>query len=187
MAGSPGNCRGKVMNHVSREYAEYDREGGLIFQTAQYDAAAVKETLPLSSGGWLCLCGGDGPDIEFMRGELEKARAANVAKEVFLSNMSHDIRTPMNAIVGMTTLAKKYIDEKTRVCDALDKIETASAHLLSLINDVLDMSRINSGRLRLAEERFYLSDLIHDIMIIIRPQMEQKGHDFQLNVGEIEV
>ena len=171
---------------MSREYAEYDRKGTPVFRTAHFDASAVREKLPLASGGWLCLCGEDGSEVEHIRSELEEARAANAAKEVFLSNMSHDIRTPMNAIVGMTALAKKYIDEKTRVSDALDKIETASAHLLSLINDVLDMSRINSGRLRLSEERFYLSDLIHDIMTIIRPQMEQKKHDCRLDIGEIE-
>ena len=77
-----------------------------------------------------------------LRLQLRQVMEANAAKETFLSNMSHDIRTPMNAIVGMTALAKRYIDEKSRVSDALDKIETASAHLLNLINDVLDMSRI---------------------------------------------
>ena len=121
-----------------------------------------------------------------LRLQLRQALEANAAKETFLSNMSHDIRTPMNAIVGMTALAKRYIDEKGRVIDALDKIETASAHLLNLINDVLDMSRINSGRLRLTSEVFSLSDLIHDILIIIRPQMESRKHDFQLHLGKIE-
>ena len=121
-----------------------------------------------------------------LRLQLQQAMEANAAKETFLSNMSHDIRTPMNAIVGMTALAKRYIDEKSRVIDALDKIDTASAHLLNLINDVLDMSRINSGRLRLTSEVFSLSDLIHDIMIIIRPQMESRKHDFQLHLGQIE-
>ena len=120
-----------------------------------------------------------------LRLQLQQAMEANAAKETFLSNMSHDIRTPMNAIVGMTALAKRYIDEKSRVIDALDKIETAGAHLLNLINDVLDMSRINSGRLRLTSEVFSLSDLIHDILIIIRPQMESRKHDFQLHLGQI--
>ena len=84
-----------------------------------------------------------------LRHQLQQAMEASAAKETFLSNMSHDIRTPMNAIVGMTALAKRYIDEKSRVMDALDKIETAGGHLLNLINDMLDMSRINSVRLRL--------------------------------------
>ena len=121
-----------------------------------------------------------------LRLQLQQALEASAAKETFLSNMSHDIRTPMNAIVGMTALAKRYIDEKSRVMDALDKIETASGHLLNLINDMLDMSRINSGRLKLTSEPFSLSDLIHDILIIIRPQMESRKHDFRLHLDHIE-
>ena len=121
-----------------------------------------------------------------LRLQLQQALEASAAKETFLSNMSHDIRTPMNAIVGMTALAKRYIDEKSRVMDALDKIETASGHLLNLINDMLDMSRINSGRLKLTSEPFSLSDLIHDILIIIRPQMESRKHDFRLHLEHIE-
>ena len=121
-----------------------------------------------------------------LRIKLREAAEANTAKERFLSNMSHDIRTPMNAIVGMTALAKKYIDEKPRVIDALNKIDTAGSHLLSLINDVLDMSRINSGRMTISSEKFYLSDLMHDIMTIMRPQFEAKGHEWHLNLKNIE-
>ena len=82
-----------------------------------------------------------------LREELEAAEAANRAKSSFLSNMSHDIRTPMNAILGMTAIAQAHIDEKSRVQDSLCKIQTASNHLMSLVNDVLDMSRIDSGRM----------------------------------------
>ena len=113
---------------------------------------------------------------EELRRRLAEANAANAAKETFLSNMSHDIRTPMNAIVGMTALARKHIDEKSRVLDALNKIETASGHLLSLINDVLDMSHINSGRMQINAEPFSLNDLIHDTLVIVRPQAEKKKH-----------
>ena len=122
---------------------------------------------------------------ELLRRQLEEMKASVTAKEVFLSNMSHDIRTPMNAIVGMTVLAKKHIDEKGRVLDALSKIESASAHLLSLINDVLEMSQINSGRLSIASEPFSLGDLIHDTMVIMRPQIDAKGHSFTLDTSEI--
>ncbi len=124
-------------------------------------------------------------EIDSMRLQLEDALNANAAKEVFLSNMSHDIRTPMNAIVGMTALAKKHIDEKARVVDALGKIEVASAHLLGLINDVLDMSHINSGKLNLSEELFSLSDLLHDLLVIVRPQAEQRQHSFRFEAGGI--
>lgn len=124
-------------------------------------------------------------EIEKLKTQLEDAKASNMAKEAFLSNMSHDIRTPMNAIVGMTALAKKHIDEKARVADALGKIETASGHLLSLINEVLDMSRIDSGRMKITNERFSLSDLLHDVITIIQPQMEQKGHTWKLETRDI--
>ncbi|MBR4234828.1 MAG: response regulator [Clostridia bacterium] len=125
-------------------------------------------------------------EIAALESRLDAANAANVAKEVFLSNMSHDIRTPMNAILGMAALAQKHIDEKGRVADALNKIQTAGAHLLELINDVLDMSRINSGQLRLNDELFYLGDLMHEISIIIRPQAEKKGHKFYFDADQIE-
>ena len=117
--------------------------------------------------------------------KLREAQEANRAKEVFLSSMSHDIRTPMNAIIGMTALAKKHIDEKARVLDALDKIETASAHLLSLINEVLDMSRIDSGRLQISQTSFSLGDLLHDTLVLMKPLAAQKGHFFQLKLGDI--
>ncbi len=116
---------------------------------------------------------------------LKAAEAANRAKSSFLSNMSHDIRTPMNAIVGMTSIGLAHIDEKARVQDCLMKIRTASGHLMSLVNDVLDMSRIDSGRLTLNEEIFSLSDLIHDIAVITRPQAVQKQQQLQIEIGQI--
>lgn len=116
---------------------------------------------------------------------LKNAEAANQAKSAFLSNMSHDIRTPMNAIMGMTSIGLSHIDEKPRVHDCLLKIQTASTHLMSLVNDVLDMSRIDSGRLSLNEEPFSLPDLVHDIFVIIRPQSVQKNQTLQLEIGEI--
>lgn len=122
---------------------------------------------------------------EALRLQLMETQNANLAKETFLSNMSHDIRTPMNAIVGMTALAKKHIDEKGRVSDALNKIEVASSHLLSLINDVLDMSRINSGRMSVAEELFSLGDLLHETLTIVRPQAEQRHHSFRFDADNI--
>ena len=170
------------------QYAVMDEKGAILYRTDGFDAARISRTLPLDGGARLCVCGEEALEAENARlsDALEAAHAANAAKEIFLSSMSHDIRTPMNAIVGMTTLAKKYIDEKSRVIDALDKIETASAHLLGLINDVLDMSRINSGRMELSVESFSLSDLLHETQIIIRPQAAQRGHTLQLLAEDIE-
>ncbi len=116
---------------------------------------------------------------------LADAEAANQAKSRFLSNMSHDIRTPMNAIVGMTAIGLAHIDEKARVNDCLGKIQTASAHLMSLVNDVLDMSRIDSGRMTLSEEPFSLADLVHDVAVIVRPQATQKNQSLHIGIGEI--
>ncbi len=116
---------------------------------------------------------------------LKAAEAANKAKSNFLSNMSHDIRTPMNAIVGMTSIGLSHIDEKSRVQDCLQKIKTASTHLMSLVNDVLDMSRIDSGRMTLNEEVFSLADLVHDVTVIMRPQAELKKQSLVIDIGPI--
>ena len=87
-----------------------------------------------------------GTEKEMLEQAVERAEAANHAKSDFLSRMSHDIRTPMNAILGMTSVATMHIDEKERVLDALEKITVSGKHLLGLINEVLDMSRIESGK-----------------------------------------
>lgn len=116
---------------------------------------------------------------------LRAAEDANRSKSSFLSNMSHDIRTPMNAIMGMTSIGLAHIDEKLRVQDCLLKIKTASAHLMSLVNDVLDMSRIDSGRMTLNEEEFSIADLIHDIVVIMRPQAVLKNQDLQFDITDI--
>ncbi len=120
-----------------------------------------------------------------LKASLLEAEETNKAKSRFLSNMSHDIRTPMNAIVGMASIGLSHIDEKSRVQDCLNKIRTASSHLMSLVNDVLDMSRIDSDRMTLSEEEFSLADLIHDISVIVRPQAAQKNQNLQIEIGLI--
>lgn len=120
-----------------------------------------------------------------LEAKLQAAEEVNKAKSRFLSNMSHDIRTPMNAIMGMTAIGLSHIDEKSRVHDCLNKIQTASSHLMSLVNDVLDMSRIDSGRMVLNEDVFSFADLIHDISVIIRPQAALKKQEFQIEIGEM--
>ena len=120
-----------------------------------------------------------------LRRALEAAEEANQAKSRFLSNMSHDIRTPMNAIVGMTAIGLSHIDEKARVQDCLDKIRTASSHLMSLVNDVLDMSRIDSGRVVFSQEEFSLADLTHELAVIVRPQAVQKEQNLYFEIGQI--
>ena len=105
---------------------------------------------------------------------LDAAENANRAKTTFLNNMSHDIRTPMNAIVGFTELASTHADDKEKVRDYLGQISVSSQHLLSLINDVLDMSRIESGNVTIEETDVHLPDVIRDIQTIIEPSTEVK-------------
>ena len=111
---------------------------------------------------------------------LEAANKANAAKSAFLSNMSHDIRTPMNAIVGFTTLAGSRIDQPEKVREYLDKIQSSSTHLLSLINDILDMSRIESGKVALDEQPCSLVDLLDDLYSII--QAEASARQLYLSI-----
>ena len=113
------------------------------------------------------------------------ANRANQAKTEFLSNISHDIRTPMNAIVGMTALAAAHIDQKDRVLDSLGKITTSSRHLLGLINEVLDMSRIESGKVMLSEENFHLPDLIDNLITMVKPDIAAHNHQFTVNIEGI--
>lgn len=115
---------------------------------------------------------------ELLKNALNQAERANQAKTVFLSNMSHDIRTPMNAIIGFTGIAANHIDNKERVKDCLEKIMSSSNHLLSLINDILDMSRIESGKVTLQEKECILSEHIHNLVNMIRPQMRAKRLEF---------
>ena len=116
---------------------------------------------------------------------VEKAESANRAKSTFLSNMSHDIRTPMNAIIGFTTLAISNIDDKDRVKDYLTKTLASSNHLLSLINDVLDMSRIESGKIHLEEVEVNLSDVLHDLKTIVSGQIYAKQLEFYMDAMDV--
>ena len=120
-----------------------------------------------------------------LKDAYEAANRANHSKTEFLSNMSHDIRTPMNAIVGMTAIAGANIDDKDRVIDCLGKITKSSRHLLSLINEVLDMSRIESGRLTLSEEDFNLPELIDNLIAMTKNDIEIHNHNFEVRVGKI--
>ena len=116
---------------------------------------------------------------------VEKAESANRAKSAFLSNMSHDIRTPMNAIIGFTTLALSNIDDTERVKDYLGKTLASSKHLLSLINDVLDMSRIESGKIHLEEVEVNLSDVLHDLKTIVSGQIYAKQLELYMDVMDV--
>ena len=117
---------------------------------------------------------------------LRHEGAANRAKREFLFNMSHDIRTPMNAIIGFPALAATHIDNREQVLDYLKKISTSSQHLLSLINDVLDMSRIESGKVKIEEKAVHLPDLVHDVRSIIQPNVTAKRLSLFIDTMDIE-
>ena len=132
---------------------------------------------------------------EIVRTEQEKQKAlsdaliaaehANRAKTTFLNNMSHDIRTPMNAIVGFTALAASHMDHPEQVKDYLQKITVSSQHLLSLINDVLDMSRIESGKVTIEEADVHLPDVIHDLRTIIQANVAAKQQELLIDTQDV--
>ena len=115
----------------------------------------------------------------------QAAKVASLAKTNFLSSMSHDIRTPMNAIMGMAAIAQANLDSPDKVRDCLNKIGTSSWHLLGLINEVLDMSRIESGKMDLTLGQVYLPDLIQNLTDMCRPLFLEKNHDFHISIGQV--
>ena len=117
---------------------------------------------------------------------LAQAQYANNAKTTFLNNMSHDIRTPMNAIIGFTSLAVTHIDNKEQVRDYLGKIMTSGNHLLSLINDVLDMSRIESGKVKIEEKETSLPEVMHDLKTIVQADVKSKQLEFYIDTLDVE-
>ncbi|GAA6412504.1 hypothetical protein K050079A111_03990 [Bilophila wadsworthia] len=124
--------------------------------------------------------------LRALREALTSAQSANAAKSRFLFSMSHDIRTPMNAIIGMTTIAGMHLDDPLKIKDCLGKISASSRHLLGLINDVLDMSKIESGKIALNDEEFVLPELVRDLVAIILPQANAKKLQFDVSVGSME-
>ncbi|MDE6502269.1 MAG: response regulator [Ruminococcus sp.] len=122
---------------------------------------------------------------EILTEALAQAQYANNAKTTFLNNMSHDIRTPMNAIIGFTSLAVTHIDNKSQVQDYLGKILTSSNHLLSLINDVLDMSRIESGKVKIEEKEVSLPEIMHDLKTIVQADVKSKQLEFYIDTLDV--
>ncbi len=122
---------------------------------------------------------------KLLQDALAAAEHANRAKTTFLNNMSHDIRTPMNAIIGFTALAAAHIDNPKQVADYLGKISVSSEHLLSLINDVLDMSRIESGKVKIDERETHLPDVLHDLRTIIQANVHAKQLDLFIDTVDV--
>lgn len=177
-------------NHIEIQYKRLNKKGNYEWCSAVITVAEMEDNKP--SAVTLTIRSID--DIihreeeqkEMLALAAERAETANLAKSDFLSRMSHDIRTPMNAILGMTAVAGMHIDEKERVLDALSKITVSSKHLLGLINEVLDMSRIESGKISLTEGEFNLSDTIESLLTVFHSQMDVKGLELSANIAKLE-
>ena len=170
------------------EHLETDDRLDALYRTGQGDEAQFCQVTIVRAGSW-----DDGHRIvmglrnvdrqireelqqkELLEEALVRANKASEAKSAFLTNMSHDIRTPMNAIVGFTTLATNHIDQKDRVEEYLAKIQASSHHLLSLINDILDMSRIESGKASLDEQRSSIHEIMENLHTILQPEADERG------------
>lgn len=121
-----------------------------------------------------------------LRATAKEADSANKAKTDFLSTMSHDIRTPMNAIIGLTTIAEKNIDDKKSVEESLRKISLASNHLLTLINDILDISKVESGKLSLVPQSFSIVETVENLMNLSQPMVKEKNIEFDFHIKKVE-
>lgn len=171
---------GAIKNHYEQEF-QFMREGSARW--------AKTEITPSGDGKYVVVL----TDItknressETLRMAMKNAENANKAKSEFLSNMSHDIRTPMNGIIGMTAIAAANAGDEKRVRDCLKKISDASIHLLHLINEVLDMSKIESGKTSLNEEAFSLSDFMYQLIHMNAPAIEQKQQALSVNAAGVQ-
>ena len=178
------------------EHLETDDRLDALYRTGQGDEAQFCQVTIVRAGSW-----DDGHRIvmglrnvdrqireelqqkELLEEALVRANKASEAKSAFLTNMSHDIRTPMNAIVGFTALATNHIDQKDRVEEYLAKIQASSHHLLSLINDILDMSRIESGKASLDEQRSSIHEIMENLHTILQPEADERGITLKVDAG----
>ncbi len=174
------------------EYRLYTRKAGLRWFHAAGRLSRRKDGSPIDFVGLFV----DIDDEKKLEEQLERqkidledalaaAQHANRAKTTFLNNMSHDIRTPMNAIIGFTSLAAAHIDNTEKVQDYLAKITTSSNHLLSLINDVLDMSRIESGKVKIEEKETSLPEIMHDLKTIVQADVTSKRLEFYIDTADV--
>lgn len=120
-----------------------------------------------------------------LRDAFYQAQRANSAKTLFMSQMSHDIRTPLNSILGMAAIAQEHIDDRERVIDCMNKIEYSGRHLLELINNVLDLSSIESGKTQLATEEFDMRQFIEDTLKLVKPLTDKAGHTLEVKIGDM--
>ncbi len=174
---------------VYLEHQQYDEQGvvhwvatQVLFVDNPYDDDVIEITLSRNIDERIHA---EAEQREKLEDALQLAETANNAKTQFLSSMSHDIRTPMNAIIGMTTLATKHLDDREYMKSCLSKMALASNHLLTLINDVLDISKVESGKMTLNPIVFSMADTVTNLVNIVRQQVSAKGLKFDVRVHNI--
>ncbi len=182
-------CFEEGKKDVYLEHQQYDDKGEIHWVSTQvlfvdnpYDDDVIEVTLSKNIDERIQA---ESEQKEKLRDALYMAETANNAKTQFLSSMSHDIRTPMNAIIGMTTLASKHLDDKEYMKSCLNKMALASNHLLTLINDVLDISKVESGKMSLNPIVFSMADTVTNLVNIVRQQVGAKGLKFDVRVHNI--
>ncbi len=198
--GLAGKRFSNVFPHGEQKWLDYGYKAAYMGQNCSFESTCKEFGLYLQVNCWpagkegCCACLlRDIREEASMRANTNRAlqeallasERANQAKTAFLSSMSHDIRTPMNAIIGMTALAAAHMGDEERVADCLKKISLSSKHLLSLINEVLDMSKIETGSVVLSEDEFNLSELLDSLIIMVNQQLDTHAHEFCVSSDQL--
>ena len=185
------NIRNSLHSKGERIYLEYQRTFGTVFKWVRLEYQAIKCVDGKAVTAIMAFRDIHEEKMAEMKVQkelseaLEASKQASNAKSRFLSNMSHDIRTPMNAIMGMTNIALNHIDDVDKVKSCLEKINVSTEHLLKLVNEVLDISYIESGKIVLKHEGFILSDLCKTIFMIMQERFESKNQNFTIDSSEV--
>ena len=174
--GTYRSTEGGSLHHYQFDFRKADDRGNIVAGFQVIDAIVEEHEQQAKR---------EKEQQEALAQALAAAQQANKAKTTFLNSMSHDIRTPMNAIVGFTALAQAHSDDQAQVQDYLSKISTSSTHLLSLINDILDMSRIESGTVKLQEKEVHIPDLLHDLRIMIQSLIKAKNQNLFIDSQDV--
>lgn len=188
----PDNVRNELMekDYIQYMYKRRDESGEIYWCTACFTAGEKENGVPKTAFMTIKsiqdIMDSAEEQKKMLESALERANNANNAKTIFLSNMSHDIRTPMNAILGYTTIAENNIDDRERVLEFLNKIKQSGNHLLNLINDVLDMSRIESGKIHIQERACNIIQVIKNLSDMMAPQMQAKNLNLHIDTRDIE-
>ena len=175
-SGTYRSTEGGKLHHYQFDFRKADESGNIVAGFQVIDAIVEEHEQQAKR------------DLEYqeaLANALASAQQANKAKTTFLNSMSHDIRTPMNAIVGFTALAQTHSDNQAQVQDYLGKISTSSTHLLSLINDILDMSRIESGTVKLQETEVHIPDLLHELRTMIQSLIKAKNQNLFMDTQDV--